>query len=158
MPTRMVLVNLNACTQLAGFSVLLRCQAAINAEKVVVPIPADFVLPESVHELVRQLTQTIYRQGDERSKARAAICTTYARCIADDFYTARDMLLMSHLQARAPPFASAPRIMLARSRLHRHAKEPRMARRRRVCDAMVAQHCRCIATQGNKTEVGLSHY
>ena len=66
-----------------------------------VPIPADFVLPESVHELVRALTQTIYRQGDERSKARAAICTTYARCIADDFYTARDMLLMSHLQVRA---------------------------------------------------------
>ena len=76
-------------------------QAAINAEKVVVPIPADFVLPESVHELVRALTQTIYRQGDERSKARAAICTTYARCIADDFYTARDMLLMSHLQVGA---------------------------------------------------------
>jgi translation initiation factor 3 subunit C len=58
------------------------------------------VLPESVHELVQHLTQTIYRHGDERSKARAAICTTYARCIADDFYTARDMLLMSHLQAR----------------------------------------------------------
>ena len=84
-------------------------QAAINAEKIVVPIPADFVLPESVHELVRALTQTIYRHGDERSKARAAICTTYARCIADDFYMARDMLLMSHLQARfASPAAVLP--------------------------------------------------
>ena len=83
-------------------------QAAISAEKIVVPIPADFVLPESVHELVRALTQTIYRHGDERSKARAAICTTYARCIADDFYTARDMLLMSHLQVCPASQAAVP--------------------------------------------------
>jgi len=68
---------------------------------VVVPIPADFVMAESVHALMRELTALVYKHGDERTKARASICATYMRCIHDDFYTARDMLLMSHLQARS---------------------------------------------------------
>lgn len=76
---------------------------AIPADKVVVPIPADFVMAESVHELMRQLTALVYAHGDERTKARASICATYMRCIHDDFYTARDMLLMSHLQVGVPP-------------------------------------------------------
>ena len=71
---------------------------AIPADKVVVPIPADFVMAESVHQLMRELTALVYKHGDERTKARASICATYMRCIHDDFYTARDMLLMSHLQ------------------------------------------------------------
>ena len=70
------------------------------------PLPADFALPESVHELMRELTAAIYKHGDERSKARAAICAIFIRCIHDDFYTARDMLLMSHLQVRTQCFGN----------------------------------------------------
>ena len=45
----------------------------------------------------------IYRSSFSRHnpmivQARTSICATYMRCIHDEFHTARDMLLMSHLQ------------------------------------------------------------
>lgn len=64
-------------------------------------IPQDFKLPECCHALMRQLVQLIYVNGDERSKARAVLTHIYHQCIHDHFHSARDMLLMSHLQVRA---------------------------------------------------------
>ncbi|KAK9812688.1 hypothetical protein WJX72_002071 [[Myrmecia] bisecta] len=70
----------------------------VAAEHVVVVLPADFEMEESCHRLMQQLTDNIYKHGEERTKARAMLCNIYFQAIHDNFYTARDMLLMSHLQ------------------------------------------------------------
>lgn len=63
-------------------------------------IPQDFHLPECCHKLMRDLTQQIFLNGDERSKARAVLTHIYHMCIHDGFQKARELLLMSHLQVR----------------------------------------------------------
>jgi hypothetical protein len=71
-------------------------------------IPQNFHLPECCHKLMQDLVQMIYVHGDERSKARAVLTHIYHKCIHDDFHSARDALLMSHLQARFYPPLSPP--------------------------------------------------
>jgi len=75
-------------------------------------IPADFTMDESCHALMEALcTRVIYKHGDDRTKARALLCSIFFKCIHDDFYTARDMMLMSHLQvsvATSPQPPSPP--------------------------------------------------
>lgn len=64
----------------------------------VLRIPADFTMEESCDELLNSLCATIYRYADERTKARAMLCSIFFKAIHGDFYVARDMMLMSHLQ------------------------------------------------------------
>eukprot|EP00798_Chlamydomonas_sp_ICE-L_P014783 gene14783-20833_t len=67
-------------------------------ETVVVVVPSDYVMSENCHMVMKEMVSIIYRLGDERTKARGMLCTIYHKAIHDDFYGARDMLLMSHLQ------------------------------------------------------------
>lgn len=67
-------------------------------EKVEVRVPSDYAMSEDCHAALQDLVSLIFRSGDERTKARAMLCSIFHKAIHDDFYGARDLLLMSHLQ------------------------------------------------------------
>lgn len=67
-------------------------------DKVAIPVPTDYNMDESSAVAMRRLVGVVFNHGDERTKARAMLCYIYHKAIHGDFYTARDMILMSHLQ------------------------------------------------------------
>jgi hypothetical protein len=66
----------------------------------IIPVPQDYVMDESSAVALKRLVAVVFNHGDERTKARAMLCHIYHTALHDDFYTARDLMLMSHLQVR----------------------------------------------------------
>ncbi|PSC74602.1 Eukaryotic translation initiation factor 3 subunit C [Micractinium conductrix] len=84
-------------------------------ELIVVKIPADFTLPESCAELVEQLARVVYQHGNDNQKGAAMLCTVYFRCIRDDFYGGRDMLLMSRIQDQTSQLDAKMQVLFNRT-------------------------------------------
>eukprot|EP00882_Tetradesmus_deserticola_P006590 GHRQ01006939.1.p1 GENE.GHRQ01006939.1~~GHRQ01006939.1.p1 ORF type:complete len:782 (+),score=486.53 GHRQ01006939.1:187-2532(+) len=84
-------------------------------DKVALPVPLDFSMDESSAAAMKRLVGIVFQHGDERAKARAMLCIIYHRALHGDFYSARDMLLMSHLQDNVMMMDISTQILYNRS-------------------------------------------
>jgi len=70
-------------------------------DRVAIPVPLDYTMEDNSAVAIKRLVGVVFQHGDERAKARAMLCYIYHKALHGDFYSARDMLLMSHLQVCA---------------------------------------------------------
>jgi len=70
---------------------------------VTIPVPLDYAMEDNSAVAIKRLVGVVFQHGDERAKARSMLCYIYHKALHGDFYSARDMLLMSHLQVGARP-------------------------------------------------------
>jgi translation initiation factor 3 subunit C len=63
-----------------------------------IPVTLSLALQSSPSKLIHTLCVHLYKSGNSVLRTRAMLSHIYHHALHNDFYTARDMLLMSHLQ------------------------------------------------------------
>ena len=56
------------------------------------------LVPPDAAAKLEELSQFIFKHGDDRSRTRALLCSVYHHALHDRFHRARDMFLISHIQ------------------------------------------------------------
>ena len=82
-------------------SIFLQPDAVLTAlESAVadIPVTLSLALQSSPSKLIHTLCVHLYKSGNSVLRTRAMLSHIYHHALHNDFYTARDMLLMSHLQ------------------------------------------------------------
>ena len=87
----------------------------VDAGAVTVRLPPTFDFGPSALAAVLPLVATVFAAGDDRAKARAALCAVYARAVAGQFHAARDGILAAHLQDAAPSMDVSTQVMYNRT-------------------------------------------
>ena len=81
-----------------------------------IPYPAGFTFPApELPDVLSTLSLRIYKDGDERSKARAMLCDIFNKGLEGDFRRGRDLMLMSHLQENISHTDIATQILFNRA-------------------------------------------
>ena len=89
-----------------------------GAEGMPVPqirLPADFDLPEEAAGLLEELALVVYRQGNDNQKGQAILSSVYFKSIHDEFYAARDMLLMSRIAEQTQQLDNKMQVLFNRT-------------------------------------------
>lgn len=81
----------------------------------VVKLPADFELPEDPAGLMEELSQVVYRTGNDNQKGQAMLNMVYFKALHDDFYGARDSLLMSRIGEQTQQLDSKMQVLFNRA-------------------------------------------
>ena len=78
-------------------------------------LPASFDLPEKSTLLMEELASIVYSNGNDNQKGNAVLYSVYYRSIHDDFYGARDMLLMSRISEQTQQLDIGMQILFNRT-------------------------------------------
>jgi translation initiation factor 3 subunit C len=84
------------CIFLQPDAVLTALESAVASSNV--PIPLSLASQTTPSALIHALCAQLYKSGNSVLRTRAMLSHIFHHALHNDFYTARDMLLMSHLQ------------------------------------------------------------
>lgn len=81
----------------------------------VVKLPADFELPVDATGLLDSLAHMVFTKGNDNQKGQAMLSLVYFKAIHDDFYAARDMLLMSRIAEQTQQLDTKMQVLFNRT-------------------------------------------
>lgn len=98
-----------AATECASWARVPSQLNTVIGPRVIEPAQVDAVA------LISQLCSVLYKQGNTLLRARAVLSLIYQYALSDEYYKARDLMLMSHLQSQIHSAEPATQVLFNRS-------------------------------------------